>query len=111
MVDRGGPEAGPDFIVAVDRFERMGPHAGGGGHVLALLTESIAIFHKMGLEKAFLAVDRTKPSAAHRLYADPGYRAGIAHLRYRKAFVAQGPADAGWRRSGSMASPPRAVSL
>jgi mycothiol synthase len=57
------------------------------GLARALLTESILMFRRLGMEETLLGVDTTNPSGAHHLYAGVGYRPIMCHLHYRKPFV------------------------
>jgi mycothiol synthase len=59
------------------------------GLARSLLTESISMFARMGMEETYLGVDTESPSGADVLYASLGYRNSRRHLVYRKPLEGQ----------------------
>jgi mycothiol synthase len=54
------------------------------GLARSLLTESIRMFARMGMEETYLGVDTESPSGADVLYESLGYRGSRRHFVYRK---------------------------
>lgn len=59
------------------------------GLARSLLTESIHMFARMGMEETYLGVDTENPSGADVLYESLGYRRSRRHFIYRKPLERQ----------------------
>lgn len=59
------------------------------GLARSLLTESIRMFARMGMEETYLGVDTENPSGADVLYESVGYHSSRRHFVYRKPLELQ----------------------
>lgn len=59
------------------------------GLARSLLTESIRMFARMGMEETYLGVDTENPSGADVLYESVGYNSSRRHFVYRKPLELQ----------------------